>query len=184
MPAASKPLLMLADTGVWFETLQAGDAEYRQYWRWLSEQERQIAQRFVRESHRRRYVICHGKARLLLSRYPGIDPGERFALADRLWASRFCSMLTAILMLCSSIFRIPATGCCWRSGLASRERISRRGTCATIRKVWPRKFWLRRNWRIGGTCRLTSVCRPLPFLNTQGKLGESILVQASVSALN
>ncbi|EIC30038.1 MULTISPECIES: 4'-phosphopantetheinyl transferase family protein [Methylomicrobium] len=69
MPVERKPFSTFEDVDVWYETLQAGEAEYRQYGRWLSEQERQTAQRFVRELHRRRYVVCHGKVRLLLSRY-------------------------------------------------------------------------------------------------------------------
>jgi 4'-phosphopantetheinyl transferase len=69
MPVERKPFSTCEDVDVWYETLQAGEAEYRQYWGWLSEQERKTAQRFVRELHRRRYVVCHGKVRLLLSRY-------------------------------------------------------------------------------------------------------------------
>ncbi|MGY6276835.1 4'-phosphopantetheinyl transferase family protein [Methylomonas sp. MgM2] len=74
MPVAGKPFLTIADTGVWFESLQADEGEYRQYWSWLSEAERQTAQGFVRELHRRRYAVCHGKVRLLLSNYLRIAP--------------------------------------------------------------------------------------------------------------
>lgn len=74
MLVAGKPFLTVDETDVWFESLQAEEAEYRQYWSWLSEPERQAAQRFVRELHRRRYAVCHGKVRLLLSHYLGIAP--------------------------------------------------------------------------------------------------------------
>jgi 4'-phosphopantetheinyl transferase len=74
MPVERKPFSTFEDVDVWFDTLQADEAEYRQYWGWLSVQERQTAQRFVRELHRRRYAVCHGKVRLLLSRYLEIAP--------------------------------------------------------------------------------------------------------------
>jgi len=74
MPVAAKPYLTLEDPHVWFEPLQVDEAEYRQYWSCLSETERQTAQRFVRELHRRRYAVCHGKVRLLLSHYLDTDP--------------------------------------------------------------------------------------------------------------
>jgi 4'-phosphopantetheinyl transferase len=53
MPVATKPFLTIEDVDVWFDALQADEAEYRQYWRWLSESEQQSAYRFVRDPPRR-----------------------------------------------------------------------------------------------------------------------------------
>lgn len=76
----AKPFLQVEGVDVWFEDLAASDADYQRYWRLLSAEENSIARRFVRDLHRRRYVVCHGKLRVLLSGYLNIPPEHiRFA---------------------------------------------------------------------------------------------------------
>jgi len=75
-----KPSLQLAGVDVWFEDLASSDTDYQNYWRLLSAEENSIARRFVRDLHRQRYVVCHGKLRVLLSGYLNIPPEQiRFA---------------------------------------------------------------------------------------------------------
>lgn len=76
----AKPFLHVAGADIWFETLLADDADYRNYWQLLSADELATARRFVRDIHRLRYAVCHGKLRVLLSRYLNVAPESlRFA---------------------------------------------------------------------------------------------------------
>lgn len=70
----AKPYLSVGGVDVWLEHLVTGNVDYQNYWQLLSSNERQIAQRFVRDMHRHRYVVCHGKLRLLLSGYLNSAP--------------------------------------------------------------------------------------------------------------
>lgn len=74
MQIKHRPFLTFNGVDVWFETLAAGDVEYQNYRQLLSAEEQLIAQHFVRDLHRDRYVVCHGKLRLLLSNYLNIAP--------------------------------------------------------------------------------------------------------------
>lgn len=80
MPVNPNPFQTVDGVGVWFEGLQADTAEYQDYWWLLSEPERQAARRLVRVQHRRRYVVCHGKVRVLLGQRLGLAP-ERVSFA-------------------------------------------------------------------------------------------------------
>lgn len=76
----ANPFFSVAGTDVWLETLITDDADYQLYWQFLSIEEIAIAKRFVQDLHRKRYVVCHGKLRVLLSRYLNISPENlRFA---------------------------------------------------------------------------------------------------------
>jgi len=57
---------------LWLEPLDATDVEYRYYWSLLDWDEQSKALRFVQALHRRRYVISHGKLRVILSGYLGL----------------------------------------------------------------------------------------------------------------
>jgi 4'-phosphopantetheinyl transferase len=76
----TNPFFSVSGTDVWFETLITDDADYQLYWQFLSIEEISIAKRFVQDHHRKRYVVSHGKLRVLLSRYLNISPENlRFA---------------------------------------------------------------------------------------------------------
>ena len=61
---------------VWFVPLQSPDHDYDALFETLSQDERQRAERFYFEIHRRRFVIGRGVLRGILSRYLGIAAGE------------------------------------------------------------------------------------------------------------
>lgn len=59
---------------VWLEQLTVTDEEHRYYWSLLDKNEQDKASRFVQAMHGRRYVVSHGKLRLILSEYLGMPP--------------------------------------------------------------------------------------------------------------
>ncbi|MDO9269106.1 MAG: 4'-phosphopantetheinyl transferase superfamily protein [Methylobacter sp.] len=67
---------------VWFEQLAVTDEEHRYYWSLLDKNEQDKASRFVQAMHGRRYVVSHGKLRLILSGYLGMPP-EKIGYAEQ-----------------------------------------------------------------------------------------------------
>ncbi len=59
---------------VWLEDLSADDALYAYFWEILDTDEKTKAMRFVHETHRRQYIISHGKLRAILASYLGMAP--------------------------------------------------------------------------------------------------------------
>jgi len=69
-----KSFQTIAGVDLHLESLVADDGAFPRYWRLLSANERQAAQRFQFEELRRRYAICHGKLRVLLAAYLDMAP--------------------------------------------------------------------------------------------------------------
>ncbi|MDP1665565.1 MAG: 4'-phosphopantetheinyl transferase superfamily protein [Methylobacter sp.] len=67
---------------VWLEQLAVTDEEHRYYWSLLDKNEQDKASRFVQAMHGRRYVVSHGKLRLILSGYLGMPP-EKIGYAEQ-----------------------------------------------------------------------------------------------------
>ncbi|MFM0081185.1 4'-phosphopantetheinyl transferase superfamily protein [Paraburkholderia sediminicola] len=61
---------------VWQWDLDVYSGDFDQYWEMLSAQERERADKFRFERHRRRFVAGRGELRRLLSRYLGLSPWE------------------------------------------------------------------------------------------------------------
>jgi 4'-phosphopantetheinyl transferase len=61
---------------VWQWDLDVCDGDFDRYWETLSTQERERADKFRFERHRRRFVAGRGELRRLLSRYLGLSPWE------------------------------------------------------------------------------------------------------------
>ena len=61
---------------VWQWDLDLCDGDFDRYWEMLSTQERERADKFRFERHRRRFVAGRGELRRLLSRYLGLSPKE------------------------------------------------------------------------------------------------------------
>ena len=61
------------DVHVWRVAL-ADEARAASYWALLSDDERRRASRFVRDVHRRRFVLAHGALRIILAGYVGTEP--------------------------------------------------------------------------------------------------------------
>jgi 4'-phosphopantetheinyl transferase len=61
---------------VWQWDLDVCDGDFDTYWATLSRQERERADKFSFERHRRRFVAGRGELRRLLSRYLGLSPIE------------------------------------------------------------------------------------------------------------
>jgi 4'-phosphopantetheinyl transferase len=61
---------------VWQWDLDVCDDDFDRYWETLSTQERERADKFRFERHRRRFVAGRGELRRLLSRYLGLSPWE------------------------------------------------------------------------------------------------------------
>jgi len=59
---------------VWRWDLDARDSDFEQYWKTLSTQERERANQFRFEKHRRRFVAGRGELRRLLGRYLSLSP--------------------------------------------------------------------------------------------------------------
>ncbi|MFD1559286.1 4'-phosphopantetheinyl transferase family protein [Paraburkholderia silviterrae] len=62
------------DVHIWQWDLDVGSGDFDLYWEMLSTQERERADNFRFEQHRRRYVAGRGELRRLLSRYLGLSP--------------------------------------------------------------------------------------------------------------
>ena len=75
---------------VWQWDLDVCSGDVDQYWEMLSAQERERADKFRFERHRRRFVAGRGELRRLLSRYLGLSPRE-VALAYGLDGKPFCT---------------------------------------------------------------------------------------------
>jgi 4'-phosphopantetheinyl transferase len=67
------PPLGAHDVHVWRVPLDE-DARADSYWSLLSDEERRRAARFVRDVHRRRFVVAHGALRSILADYVGAEP--------------------------------------------------------------------------------------------------------------
>lgn len=67
---------------VWLEQLTVTDEEHRYYWSLLDKNEQDKASRFVQAMHGRRYVVSHGKLRLILSEYL-VMPPEKIGYAEQ-----------------------------------------------------------------------------------------------------
>jgi 4'-phosphopantetheinyl transferase len=67
------PPLGAHDVHVWRVPLD-DDARAASYWSLLSDDERRRAARFVRDIHRRRFIVAHGALRSILADYVGIEP--------------------------------------------------------------------------------------------------------------
>ena len=67
------PPLGAHDVHVWRVPLDE-DARADAYWSLLSDEERRRAARFVRDIHRRRFVVAHGALRSILADYVGAEP--------------------------------------------------------------------------------------------------------------
>jgi 4'-phosphopantetheinyl transferase len=67
------PPLGAHDVHVWRVPLDE-DARADSYWSLLSDEERRRAARFVRDIHRRRFVVAHGALRSILADYVGAEP--------------------------------------------------------------------------------------------------------------
>lgn len=66
---------------VWFEDLSVTDAEYSYYWKLLDDKEQNKALRFMQKVHCGRYVVSHGKLRVILASYIDITP-ENISFAE------------------------------------------------------------------------------------------------------
>ncbi|MFM0276227.1 4'-phosphopantetheinyl transferase superfamily protein [Paraburkholderia aspalathi] len=75
---------------VWQWDLDVCSGDVDQYWEMLSAQERERADKFRFERHRRRFVAGRGELRRLLSRYLGLSPRE-VALAYGSDGKPFCT---------------------------------------------------------------------------------------------
>ncbi|MCX4156703.1 MULTISPECIES: 4'-phosphopantetheinyl transferase family protein [Paraburkholderia] len=75
---------------VWQWDLDVCSGDVDQYWEMLSAQERERADKFRFERHRRRFVAGRGELRRLLSRYLGLSPRE-IALAYGSDGKPFCT---------------------------------------------------------------------------------------------
>lgn len=64
------------DVHVWQWDLDVCGGDFDRYWEMLSAQERERADKFRFERHRRRFVAGRGELRQLLSRYLGLSPRE------------------------------------------------------------------------------------------------------------
>ncbi|WP_415878275.1 4'-phosphopantetheinyl transferase family protein [Methylomonas sp. TEB] len=67
---------MTEDLDIWFEPLAVCEDDCRDYWFLLDGNERNKALRFVRDLDRMRYVVSHGKLRLILATYLQQAPEE------------------------------------------------------------------------------------------------------------
>jgi 4'-phosphopantetheinyl transferase len=67
------PPLGAHDVHVWRVPLD-DDARAESYWSLLSDEERRRAARFVRDLHRRRFIVAHGALRSILAGYVGAEP--------------------------------------------------------------------------------------------------------------
>lgn len=65
-----------SDVHIWGVTLEASDRCLTQCSGWLSPDEHLRTARFLREEHRRRYILAHGALRSVLSRYCGVAPAS------------------------------------------------------------------------------------------------------------
>ena len=75
--------MLNSNTEVWIEDLSVTEAEYWYYWKVLDDKERNKALRFMHKIHSDRYVVSHGKLRVILASYIDIAPENiRFAEED------------------------------------------------------------------------------------------------------
>lgn len=61
---------------LWFEDLSVTSVDYQNYWNILDDIEKNKALRFVHKIHRDRYVVSHGKLRVILATYVDMPPGK------------------------------------------------------------------------------------------------------------
>lgn len=76
---------------VWFEDLSVTDAEYGCYWNVLDDKERDKALRFAHKIHSDRYVVSHGKLRVILASYIDMAP-ENITFAEEEFGKPYISV--------------------------------------------------------------------------------------------
>jgi 4'-phosphopantetheinyl transferase len=68
--------MMSNDIDLWIEDLSVSENKYDEYWTLLDTDEQEKASRFVHDIHRHRYIIAHGKLRLILASYLDLNPSN------------------------------------------------------------------------------------------------------------
>ena len=101
---SSSPLTLPSaqDVHVWQWDLDACGGDFDRYWDTLSTQERERADKFRFERHRRRFVAGRGELRRLLGRYLGLSPWE-VALAYGPDGKPFCTNPPAGSRICFNL---------------------------------------------------------------------------------
>lgn len=90
------------DVHVWQWDLDAPGSDFDRYWEMLSTQERERADKFHFERHRRRFVTGRGEVRQILGRYLGVSP-QAVALGYGSEGKPFCMLQPSGWKLCFNL---------------------------------------------------------------------------------